>query len=52
LAKEPDATLYDHLGDILQKLGKPDRAREAWKKAQEIEPKPEVEKKLKESPGG
>ena len=47
LAKdEPDATLFEHLGDIYQKLGKIEEARKAWQRAQEIEPKPEVAKKL------
>jgi tetratricopeptide (TPR) repeat protein len=46
LIKEPDATLYDHLGDIHSKLGKKDKAREAWMKAIEIEKLPEVQKKL------
>lgn len=50
LAKdEPDATLFDHLGDIYQKLGKTDEARKAWKRAQEIEAKPEVDKKLQDT---
>jgi len=45
--EEPDATLYDHLGDIYQKLNQSGKARDAWKKSIEIEPSPEVEKKLK-----
>lgn len=49
LSKEPDATLYDHLGDMYQRLGKLPEARQAWEKAQGIEAKPEVEKKLKET---
>jgi len=47
LSKEPDATLYDHLGDILEALGRREEARAAWTRAQEIEPKPEVEAKLR-----
>lgn len=47
---EPDATLYDHLGDILSALKQPEKARDAWKKAIGIEPNPEIEKKLKEPP--
>lgn len=31
------AELYDHLGDILMKTGKPDEAVDAWKKAVEIQ---------------
>lgn len=54
LNDEPDATLYDHLGDIYSALRQPEKAREAWRKALEIEPSKEVEKKLKEpdSPPG
>jgi tetratricopeptide (TPR) repeat protein len=48
--KEPDATLYDHLGDIQLELKQPGEAREAWKKSLSIEPNPEVEKKLKALP--
>jgi len=50
-AKEPDATLYDHLGDIYRRLGRIDEARKAWTKAQEIEAKPEVQKKIDETAG-
>jgi len=45
-AKEPDATLFDHLGDIYSRLGRTEEARAAWTKAQSIEPKAEVQKKL------
>jgi tetratricopeptide (TPR) repeat protein len=48
LNDEPDATLYDHLGDIYAALHQPEKAREAWRKAIEIEPSKEIEKKLKE----
>lgn len=47
LIEEPDATLQDHLGDIYQKIGQAEEARKAWKRAQEIEAKPEVAEKLK-----
>jgi tetratricopeptide (TPR) repeat protein len=43
---EPDATLYDHLGDIYDALNRPEQAREAWKKSLEIESNDEVRKKL------
>jgi tetratricopeptide (TPR) repeat protein len=43
---EPDATLYDHLGDIYQALGQTELAREAWRKSVAIEPKDAVNKKL------
>ena len=46
LTKEPDATLQDHLGDILAALKRLDEAREAWEKALKIEPKEEIRKKL------
>lgn len=42
----PDATLHDHLGDILNALGRPDAAREAWRRSLEIEGSPAVQKKL------
>ena len=45
--EEPDATLYDHLGDIYAALKKTDKAREAWQKAISIEPSEALEKKLK-----
>jgi tetratricopeptide (TPR) repeat protein len=47
LNEEPDATLYDHLGDVYSALKQPDQARDAWRKSLEIEPNKEVEKKLK-----
>ncbi len=46
---EPDATLFDHLGDIYRRLDRLDEAREAWTRAQELEPKPEVRTKLDEA---
>ncbi len=51
LTEEPDATLYDHLGDIYQALQQPDKARDAWKKSLDLEPSEEIHKKLKEAPG-
>ena len=50
LSEEPDATLYDHLGDIYSAMQQPAKAQEAWKKALDIEPKDEIKKKL--SPAG
>jgi tetratricopeptide (TPR) repeat protein len=47
---EPDATIHDHLGDILWKLGRKDKAREAWKKSLEIEDNPAMRRKL-DTPG-
>jgi tetratricopeptide (TPR) repeat protein len=46
-SEEPDATLYDHLGDIYERLHDTAKAREAWKKSIQIEASPQVEKKLK-----
>ena len=44
--EEPDATLFDHLGDIYARLQQPEKAREAWQKALRIEPSEKIEKKL------
>jgi tetratricopeptide (TPR) repeat protein len=46
LSEEPDATLYDHLGDIYSALHETVKAQEAWKKSLSIEPKEEIKKKL------
>jgi tetratricopeptide (TPR) repeat protein len=43
---EPDATLYDHLGDVYGSLSKLPEAREAWRKALSLEPNSRIEKKL------
>ena len=48
LNDEPDATLFDHLGDVYSALKQPEKAREAWRKSLQIEPNREVEKKLKQ----
>jgi predicted negative regulator of RcsB-dependent stress response len=45
--EEPDATLFDHLGDIYAALKKLEQAREAWRKSLAIEANEKVEKKLK-----
>jgi tetratricopeptide (TPR) repeat protein len=45
-AEEPDATLFDHLGDIFAALKKQDQAREAWQKAYSIEPSDQIQRKL------
>src|ERR1043166_7794847 len=47
LNEEPDATLFDHLGDVYAALKQPDKAREAWRKSLQIEPNKDIEKKLK-----
>ena len=45
-SEEPDATLYDHLGDILAKLGRSAEARAAWEKSLSIEENVVVRKKV------
>lgn len=47
---EPDATLYDHLGDIYQSLNEPAKAREAWIKSLSIEENEAIRKKVTEHP--
>jgi tetratricopeptide (TPR) repeat protein len=47
--EEPDATLFDHLGDIHAALKQMDRAREAWQKSVAIEPSEAISKKLKDA---
>jgi tetratricopeptide (TPR) repeat protein len=49
LTKEPDATLFDHLGDIYAAMNRRTEAREAWEKALKIDPKDEIRKKLETS---
>jgi tetratricopeptide (TPR) repeat protein len=55
-SEEPDATLYDHLGDIYLALSQPDKARESWQKAltlDSVENRDEIEKKIgRTSPAG
>lgn len=48
--EEPDATVYDHLGDIQAALGQMDKAREAWGKALEVEPSDDIRRKLGNGP--
>lgn len=45
-AEEPDATLFDHLGDIYAALNEPEQAREAWRKSLAVEANEAVQKKL------
>lgn len=49
-AKETDATLHDHLGDIYLALKDSKNARDQWEKALAIEPSEEIQKKLKAAP--
>lgn len=46
-SREPDPTLYDHLGDIYAGLKEFDKAQEAWRKSIELEPNDEIKKKLR-----
>jgi len=46
LTPEPDATLFEHLGDIQAALHESAKAREAWEKSLKLEPNPEIRKKL------
>ncbi|HMP82964.1 MAG TPA: tetratricopeptide repeat protein [Verrucomicrobiota bacterium] len=45
-SEEPDAEIYDHLGDIYAAMNQPDKAREAWEKALSVEPNDDIRKKL------
>ena len=45
-SSQPDASLYDHLGDIYAALNQRDNAAEAWRKSLSLEPDPQVQKKL------
>jgi tetratricopeptide (TPR) repeat protein len=47
LSEQPDATLYEHIGDIYLALKNTAKARESWKKSLELEPNEAVSKKLK-----
>jgi tetratricopeptide (TPR) repeat protein len=49
LSEQPDATLYDHMGDIYAALNEPEKAREAWRKSLSVEKNDEVSKKLESS---
>jgi len=46
LSEEPDATVYDHLGDIREALGQHDEARKAWQKSVSLEDNAQVKRKL------
>jgi tetratricopeptide (TPR) repeat protein len=45
-SEEPDATIYDHLGDVYAALKEIDKAREAWRKSLAVEANEQVQKKL------
>jgi tetratricopeptide (TPR) repeat protein len=44
--EEPDAVLYDHLGDILSALGEAGEAREAWRQSIQLKPDEAVRRKI------
>lgn len=50
LSQEPDADVYNHLGDVYAALQQPDKAREAWAKSLSLQPNEQVKKKLEASP--
>lgn len=50
VSAEPDATLFDHLGDIYAALGDKSKAREAWRKSLEVEENAGIRRKLGEEP--
>ena len=52
LNKDPDATLYEHLGDIYAALSQPEKARDAWTKSLAVEPNDAVRKKLEQANAG
>jgi len=45
-SESPDATIWDHLGDVYAALNEMDKAREAWAKSLAIESNPKTESKL------
>jgi predicted negative regulator of RcsB-dependent stress response len=46
LSEEPDATVYDHLGDVYLALNEREKARTAWQKSLSVETNDEIRKKL------
>lgn len=51
-SEEPDATLFDHLGDIYAALHQFDQAREAWRKSLDVEANPKIEAKIEAAAEG
>jgi len=51
LSEKPDATVFDHVGDIYAAVKQPEKAREFWRKALALEPNDEIRKKLDASGG-
>jgi tetratricopeptide (TPR) repeat protein len=50
LEDDPDSTVLDHLGDILAALKRFPEAKEHWRRALELDPAPEIRKKLEAAP--
>ncbi len=49
LSEKPDATVFEHIGNIYDALKQPEKAREAWRKSVSLEPNEAVSKKLESS---
>jgi Flp pilus assembly protein TadD len=50
LSERPDATIEDHLGDVLAALHRWTEARVAWRRSLELEKNDAVQKKLERAP--
>jgi tetratricopeptide (TPR) repeat protein len=50
LEDDPDSTVLAHLGDILAALKRFPEAKEHWRRALELDPAPEIRKKLEAAP--
>jgi tetratricopeptide (TPR) repeat protein len=48
LSEEPDAELFNHLGDIYAAMNEPEKARDAWRKALSIGANDAIQRKLDE----
>jgi tetratricopeptide (TPR) repeat protein len=46
LSRQPDATVYDHLGEVYFALKDLEKARECWKKSLDLEANDAIKKKL------
>ena len=51
LSEEPDAVIWDHLGDVYAALGETAQAREAWRKSLSLEASEKVRNKLEPDSG-
>ena len=50
LLPQPDATVLDHLADVLSALGRKDEAKELWRRSIAIEASDAVKRKLEAAP--